>query len=132
MCSKFTGEHPCRTATSIKLLCNFIKVTPRHGCSPVNLLHIFRTPFLKNTSEGLLLELGTFNGSQYMHHEVAKFPTRDSRQSTVDREQLTVDSCDSPPAPFWWFFCFYSFVYLLVFFLFSTLVTLNNVTQGHS
>ena len=22
----------------------------RHGCSPVNLLHIFRTPFPKNTS----------------------------------------------------------------------------------
>ena len=27
----------------------------QHGCSPVNLRHIFRTPFLKNTSEGLLL-----------------------------------------------------------------------------
>ena len=26
-----------------------------HGCSPVNLLHIFKTPFYKNTSEGLLL-----------------------------------------------------------------------------
>ena len=29
----------------------------RHGCSPVNLLHIFRTPFPKNTSGGLLLSL---------------------------------------------------------------------------
>ena len=27
----------------------------RHGFSPVNLLHIFRTPFLKNISEWLLL-----------------------------------------------------------------------------
>ena len=26
----------------------------RHGCSPVNLLHIFRTPFPSNTSEWLL------------------------------------------------------------------------------
>ena len=26
-----------------------------HGCSPVNLLHLFRTPLLKNTIEGLLL-----------------------------------------------------------------------------
>ena len=26
-----------------KLLCNFIEITLRHGCSPVNLLHIFRT-----------------------------------------------------------------------------------------
>ena len=27
----------------------------RHGCSPVSLLHIFRTPFPKNTSGRLLL-----------------------------------------------------------------------------
>ena len=39
------------------LLCNFIEITPRHGCSPINLLHIFRTPFLKNTSGRLLLDL---------------------------------------------------------------------------
>ena len=32
-----------------KLLCSFIEITLRHGCSPANLLHIFRTPFLKNT-----------------------------------------------------------------------------------
>ena len=29
---------------------NFIEITLGHGCSPVNLLHIFRTSFLKNTS----------------------------------------------------------------------------------
>ena len=40
---------------SIKLLCNFIEITLRHGFSPVNLLHIFRKPFPKNTSGGLLL-----------------------------------------------------------------------------
>ena len=28
-----------------------------HGCSPVNLLHIFRTPFCQNTSGGLLLAI---------------------------------------------------------------------------
>ena len=26
---------------------NFIEITFRHGCSPVSLLHIFRTPFTK-------------------------------------------------------------------------------------
>ena len=36
---------------------NFIEITFWHVCSPVNLLHIFRTPFLKNTSEGLLLNI---------------------------------------------------------------------------
>ena len=40
----------------VALLCNFIEVALRHGCSPVNLLHIFRTPFLRNTSKGLLLD----------------------------------------------------------------------------
>ena len=34
--------------------CNFNKVT---RCSPVNLLHILRTPSPKNTSERLLLML---------------------------------------------------------------------------
>ena len=53
--SKFTGEHPCRSVISIKLLYNFIKITLQHGYSPVNLLHIFRTLFLKNTSGRLLL-----------------------------------------------------------------------------
>ena len=55
ICSKFTGEHPCRSAISIKLICNFFEVTLRHGCSPVNLLHTFRTPFPKNISGRLLL-----------------------------------------------------------------------------
>ena len=55
ICSKFTGESPCRSVISIKLPCNFIKITLRHKCSLVNLLHIFRTPFPKSTSAWLLL-----------------------------------------------------------------------------
>ena len=61
ICSKFTGEHPCRSVISTKLLCNFIEIKLQHGCSvkwnfiPKNLLHIFRTHFYKNTSRGLLL-----------------------------------------------------------------------------
>ena len=56
MCSKFTGEHLCWSVIWIKLLCNFIEITLQHRCSPVKMLHIFRKFFLKNTSEGLLLE----------------------------------------------------------------------------
>ena len=41
---------------SIKLSCNFTEITLRHGCSPVNLLHISRTSFTKNSS-GRLLQL---------------------------------------------------------------------------
>ena len=55
ICSKFTGEHPCRSAISIKLLCNFIEIALWHGCSPVNLPHIFRILFPRNSSGGLLL-----------------------------------------------------------------------------
>ena len=57
--SNFTGEHPCRSAISIKLLCNFIEIALRYGCSPVKMLYIFRTPFPKNTSEPLLLMVST-------------------------------------------------------------------------
>ena len=48
-------ENPCRSVISINLLCNFIEITLRHGCTHVNLLHIFRTPFYKNTCGWLLL-----------------------------------------------------------------------------
>ena len=33
ICSKFTGEHPCRSAISIKLESNFIEIALHHGCS---------------------------------------------------------------------------------------------------
>ena len=57
ICSKFTGEHPCQSVNSIKLPRKFIKITLQRGCSPVNLLHLFRTPFPKNTSGWLLLSM---------------------------------------------------------------------------
>ena len=87
ICSKFTGEHPCRGVISIKLLCTkaptvqcginpfssclardimtdveIIEIALRHGCSPVILLHIFRTPFFKNTYGRLLLLFTYFEG----------------------------------------------------------------------
>lgn len=40
ICSKIIGGHQCRSATSTKLLCTFIKFALRHRCSPVNLSHI--------------------------------------------------------------------------------------------
>ena len=48
ICSKFTGEHPCWTH-------HIPAIILQHGWSLVNLLHIFTTPFPKNTSGGLLL-----------------------------------------------------------------------------
>ena len=55
ICSKFTGKHPCGGAISIKLRSNFIEIALWHGRSPVNLLHIFRTSFPRNTSGWLCL-----------------------------------------------------------------------------
>ena len=54
ICSKFTREHPCRSVISLKLLCNFLEISFQHECSPVNVLHIFKAPFYKNSYGGLL------------------------------------------------------------------------------
>ena len=48
--SKFTREHPCRSVILIKLQNNSL-----NKFTPVNLLHIFRTPFYKRTAGGQLL-----------------------------------------------------------------------------
>ena len=60
LCCKFTREHPCQIKIPIKLHSNFIKIKIRYGCSPVNFLYIFWTPFYKNNSEGLLLDYEVF------------------------------------------------------------------------
>ena len=51
-----------------KLLCNFIKFTLRHGCSPVNLLQNFRKPLPKNTSEWLLLRITAIKTPATLFH----------------------------------------------------------------
>ena len=55
ICSKCRGKHPCRSVVSKKLLGNFIEITRCHGCSLVNVMHVFRTLAPQNTSGGLLL-----------------------------------------------------------------------------
>ena len=57
ICSKFTGEHTYRSVILITFQSIFIEIALRHGCSPVNLLPIFITPFSKNTFGALLLVL---------------------------------------------------------------------------
>ena len=56
--NKFTGGHQCRSAH-------------RHGCSPVNLLYIFRTLFPRNTSGWLLLYLRVL--SRDKHNSIFRF-----------------------------------------------------------
>ena len=52
ICSKFTGEHPCRSAISIKLQSIFIKIALRHGCSSVHLLQFSEHLFLRTPLDG--------------------------------------------------------------------------------
>ena len=49
ICSTLTGEHPFQSVNSVKLLRNFIEITLWHGCSPVNLMHIFCIPSQSNS-----------------------------------------------------------------------------------
>ena len=51
ICLKFIQEHPCRSVSSIKLQSNCIEISLRHRCSPVNLLYIFRTTFIRTPME---------------------------------------------------------------------------------
>ena len=44
ICSKFTGEHPCRSVILLKLHFDM-------GVSPVNLLHIFSTTFPQTSKD---------------------------------------------------------------------------------
>ena len=50
--SKRTGEQPRRNAISKNPLCNFIEITPTHGCVHENPQHIRRTPLSRRTSLG--------------------------------------------------------------------------------
>ena len=70
ICSKLTGEHSCQSEISIKLLCN---------------LHIFRTPFPKNTFSGLLLYLGHYQAS----YIISTFSTIDSKIYLLKENHVT-------------------------------------------
>ena len=68
-----SSEHPCGSVISMKLPCNIIKITLQHGCFPVNLLHIFKTRFPKNTYGGLhlrlLIKIFNFSYQSHRHQE---------------------------------------------------------------
>ena len=57
ICSKVTGQHPCRSAISIKFQSNFIEIAHRHRCSSVTLLHIFSKEHLWAAASNLCWQL---------------------------------------------------------------------------
>ena len=50
--SKPTEEKPRRSAISTKPLCNFIEITPTHGCVPENPQYTCRTTLPRRTPLG--------------------------------------------------------------------------------
>ena len=88
-------------------LCNFIKFALRHVCSTVNLLHIFITPFPRNTSGWLaasdLSKVGLTRHINTKHYlETAKPSTKVSKMLRPDvfyeilqksLKKLTQDEC---------------------------------------
>ena len=52
---RLTGKHPCGSAIPTKLLSNFIKIIPPHGCSLANSLLSLRWTSHKKNSVGLIL-----------------------------------------------------------------------------
>ena len=64
ICRKSTGVHSCLSVISIKLRKNFVEITLRYDCSPVNLLHIFRTPSVRISLDGCFWFLKYFETEQ--------------------------------------------------------------------
>ena len=95
------------------LLCNFIEITLRRGCSPVDLLHIFRTSFPENTSGRLLLKglklltiltkrsiLSIWLGSEYTSGNYHK-TNEDWMKSSLKYKIFQISNTLKALTPFW-------------------------------
>ena len=94
ICSKLTGEHPYRRAISISMpKCDFnVEIAIRYGCSPVNLLHIFRTPFLRKSSGWLLMYLHYFEYQMMCCRCIFKFSNTKAQKAPLVLQQFDVPS----------------------------------------
>ena len=63
ICNKLGGEHPYWNIVSIKFLYIFIDIALRHGCSPVNFLHISGGRLLNNLTTLWVTKLHFFNNN---------------------------------------------------------------------
>ena len=55
ICCRLIGKHSRQT-----VICNFIEIALGLGCSPLNLLRIFRTPFERKSMEGYICTMIVF------------------------------------------------------------------------
>ena len=144
ICSKFTGEQPRWSVISIKILCNSIEIAVWHECAPVNLLHIFRIPFLKNTSEGLLLKKTVFGyyylfcQSKIQNHNLNCYlfqpiKTQEKCQKIIKRFPFSINVIFNNKKNFNWYNGYKFFFNLNSFFLiFSLKVPFPNTCEFDS
>ena len=90
ICSKIAGEDPCGSVVSIiKLLGNSMEIILLDGHFPVNLLHILRTPFYKNTFEELLLYMST----EYIRPVLSKVQNFFLKNIRKNARKITASFC---------------------------------------
>ena len=108
ICCKFTGEHPYRSAISIKLQSKFTEITLWHRSSPVNLLHLFTKPFPKNTSGRLLLQKETIQliGTAYCFTVSLLMATFNCAEWVIPFSCITRAMFESPATEKWLFWKF--------------------------
>ena len=127
ICSKFTGGHPCRSAISIKL-----QITPWHGYSPVNLLHIFRILFPKNTSGRLFCMICGFFHVLYQNRGICSNlskndPTQKRFLEISKRMSEWIKKCQQ-----WWFDIVFNFPEISFLFLLTIVSSITELTQNTS
>ena len=83
---------PRKRCSENMLQSNFIDIALRHGCPPVNLLHISIIYFLKNTSGWLLLKVRKKSIQHLLSFLTFKFPTL-SYSVFFDKNQIDFTSC---------------------------------------
>ena len=72
--SKFTGKHLCSESPLPELMPTaLLKRRLRHRCFPVNFAKFLRTPFLRNTSGLLLLQLQYFHSPEKIPMRIGNF-----------------------------------------------------------
>ena len=78
---------------------NFIEITLRHGCSPINLQHIFRTLFLKTPLDGYFSSftlfqhfLGNFFKFQSQHFKNIQEPTLKNHRNLFCIQIIRINS----------------------------------------
>ena len=93
---------PMRKCDINEAVSNFIEIALRHGCSPVNLLHIFRTLFPRNTSGRLLLSDNKSELFPFLPARLLSGAPNNKTDVAADNEMVVSSGCFKPWSLFKW------------------------------